>query len=148
MSIKIETQGIPRVAQVLNKLAFMDMLELLDDVGAMIETQTRMRIEGQSGPPDGGDWAEYSEGYSDWKDSQGKLGVGFLQLDGHLLTSIQHVETGDKVEIGSNIKYAATQQLGSKDETVAARPYLGLNDENVDDVEDLVIKFLEQVAGL
>lgn len=153
MSIRIQTsvRGFARAGRVLGNLSHLDMTDLLDHVGQMIENQVKGRISNQEGPPEGGSWAEYKKDetgrsrYEKWKKT--KSSGGFLELHGHLRDGIQHVVTGGQVAIGSGEDYAATQQLGSKDGATPARPYLGLTDENEDDIEDLVKKWLAKQAA-
>lgn len=145
MSVRIKTtpRGFDEVRRVLNKVAWLDIEKLLDDVGAVIESQVRRRIIEQEGPPEGGDWKEYDPQYREWKSAQGKLvgkGKGFLLLEGHLEDSIQRVVRGGAVEIGSNLQYAGPNQ--------ATRPFLGLSDENQDEVEHATTDWLREVMGL
>jgi len=149
VSLYTTARGVVAAKRVLDKLSYFDARSLLDNLGAVVENQTRRRIQRQEGPPDGGSWAEYSESYRKEKKRKGKLRKGFLRLYGDLLDTMTHNVIGsDAVEIGSNRPYAATHQLGSKDGSTPARPYLGLTDENEDELEQATVAWIKGVAGI
>jgi len=94
---------------------------------------------------------------------------GILELTGSLIDSITHNVDGDEVEIGSNLPYARIHQLGGEIEAptwfgsrrsrsggqiststhkseIPARPYLGLSDDNQDEIQVEVGNFLRRLA--
>lgn len=140
VSVNVRSRGFFRAQKALRNLSHLQLNDLMDNVGSMVEGQVRRRITHQEGPPKGGDWDEYTPAYRRWKDKQGKLtgaGKGFLRLHGELLDSIQHLSTGYQVEVGSNKKYANRMQ--------DQRPYLGLSEQDQDDIEDLTKEWLRDV---
>jgi phage gpG-like protein len=143
VSTVVTTRGMARARLALNRLSHLDTRNLLDNIGQLVENQVRRRITQQEGPPEGGAWDEYSDSYKARKKKAGKLGgkgKGFLRLRGHLLDSIQHLVGHDEVEIGSNLAYAGANQ--------AMRPYLGLSDENEDEVEQATADWLRSEMGV
>ena len=143
VSFSVRPRGLEKVQRIFAKLSYLDTHDLLDTIGQVVENQVRRRITRQEGPPEGGDWKQYSDSYEKWKEKKGKLrgkGKGFLRLEGHLLDSIQHLVGHDQVEIGSNLVYAAENQ--------ATRPYLGLSGENEDKVEAATTDWLREVMGI
>ena len=64
-------------------------------------------------------------------------GQGLLQSEGDLLDSIQYLVDREKVEIDSNLVYAATHQYGDKARGISARTYLELSDEDERELEEL-----------
>lgn len=144
----IDVRGLAAVQRAIRRMTFLDTDRLFDAIGTVVESQVRRRIQKQEGPPDGGSWAPYSEKYAAWKESIGKGSEGFLQLEGHLHDSITHNVLHDGVEIGSNLKYAATHQLGSEDGSTPARPYLGLSADNEHELEDDITRWLKREFGI
>lgn len=152
----------------LDRLSRLDTIDLLETVGAVAESQVRRRLSDEKTAPDGTPWPELSEGYAAWK--RGRSSGGLLQLYGDLTDSIQFLVSGDEVEVGSNVKYAATHNYGDKREASSwsggrgrsggkvassthtvefpARTFLGLSDENKDELEEVVIDWLREELGL
>jgi phage gpG-like protein len=154
---------------VFHKLSYMATHSLLDTLGETIEGQLKRRLSSQEGPPEGGDWVEYSDSYATWKAKKGKADAGFLQLEGHLVDSFHHVVTGDTLEVGSNVAYAARQHYGGKsmapdwmghrgrsgarsggvhEVNVPARPYMGLSDANETEIEEAIEDWLREEMGI
>lgn len=144
----------------LRALSALEVHELADAVGTLIETQTRTRLNSERKGPDGTPWPKWSSGYAATRHGGHSLLIG----ERHLLDSIQNLTTGDTTRVGSNETYAAIHQFGGKIEpkngkslvfrlgktkvfaksvTIPARPYLGLSDANRREIEDFVIGDLE-----
>lgn len=145
ISIQVTTVGDEDLARRLLLLERTDFDEVLESVGALVESQTRRRIQDTKTGPDGKSWKPWSDAYARTRHG----GHSLLMNEGNLLDSIQHLIHGDELEVGSNLVYARTQQLGDTrrgfgrlDVTIPARPYLGVNaadeDEVVAAIEDLV----------
>lgn len=139
----------------LTRLADLDTEQLLDAIGAEVSTQTRSRIEDEKTSPDGEPWADHSPAYAAMREPRQKADgeAGLLELDGHLLESIQQVVEDGQVRVGSNLDYATTQQFGAKARSfggiapwgdIPARPYLGLSDDNKSDLQTVIDNFLDQ----
>ena len=121
--------------------------DLLDNIGSEVENQTRRRITKEKTAPDGTEWKSWSESYADSEHGNtnrhgphpGQLRESgkhsLLQLDGGLLDSITYTIEGNDVLVGSNLDYAKRMNH--------TRQYLGLSQENVDDIEDLVIRYID-----
>ena len=115
--------------------------ELLESIGAMVESQTRQRIQEDKTGPDGKAWPKWSERYGKTRNS----GQSLLQNEGDLLDSIQYLVNGKEVEIGSNLVYAATHQYGDEARSIPARTFLGLSDENERELDDLIQGFIQDL---
>lgn len=115
--LKIEWQGMDRVQRAIQG-AF-DRFggakgheEILDVVGAQIESQTRARISAGGPDPDGKPWKRLTAAYQARKR---KISSGnILNLRGALRDSITHVASPDEGEVGSNLVYAGVHQRGGK----------------------------------
>lgn len=126
--------------------------DLMESVAALLESQTRRRIQEIKAAPDGEPWPEWDEAYvfhphgndrAHWEfvphTTDGSRPVGghsYLQLDGGLLDSITSEASVDEAIVGSNLVYAAKHQFGG--DGVKPRPYLGLSDEDEREIVELV----------
>ena len=114
----------------------------LDEIGARLVASTLERFRSESAP-DG----------TPWQRSLRALVQGgqTLQDTGRLRDSIQHVVRGDGVDIGSNLVYAAIHQFGGKAGkgravTLAARPYLGIDDRDAAAIERIVTRHIAEAV--
>ncbi|MEM7213252.1 MAG: phage virion morphogenesis protein [Pseudomonadota bacterium] len=117
--------------------------ELLEGMGAVLESSVRRRISEEQEAPDGTPWAEWSDSYAGSRHS----GHDLLMNEGELLDSIAFLtDPGSKsVAVGSNLVYAAVHQFGG-DELPASNPasnipqreYLGLSSEDEAELLEIV----------
>lgn len=166
LEFSIVDVGGRQVKRRLDRLSHIDTTDLLESVGAVVESQIRRRIKHEKKSPDGEAWEELSPRYERRKSKISSGGL--LELHGGLLDSIQFEVRGDTLIEGSNLIYSWTHQVGDKREApswsgagrsggkmassthtveIPARPYLGLSDENRDEVEDVVIDWLKEITG-
>lgn len=163
--VEIEAAGLDEAAARLNALAEADLrVEGLSIVGALIESQTRARIQAGGPAPDGAAWADWSPAYAAERagDGGGKLFRG-----GDLMDSLAFVVAGEALQVGSNLVYAAIQQLGGTIRAkgggklriptagggaafvdsveIPARPYLGVSAENAAEIEETVAGWISGV---
>lgn len=138
----------------LKRLADIDKSALLDVLGALGVSQTQKRIASEKRSPDGEAWRPNRRGGS------------ILVLEGHLLGSIDHQVGSDEVSWGSSLVYAAIHQTGGtiraksgkslhfmmgnqhffpKSVTIPARPYLGLSEENKQEIADTLNEWISEV---
>jgi len=119
-----------------------DRHDLLDIIGATVESQTRRRIEDDKSSPVGVPWAAWSEAYADTRHS----GHSLLEGEGHLLASMTHTVGLISVEVGSNQVYAATHQFGDPGRNIPARPSLGLSSADAAELETDILAFLRRIT--
>jgi len=144
VGIQVRAKGVSAIQRRLLSLPGIDFrAELLESVGALVESQTRQRIAEDKASPDGEAWATWSERYA--KTRHG--GHSLLQGEGDLLDSIQYLVNGDELEVGSNLVYAGTQQYGDEERGIPAREFLGLSVEDEEEVDDLLQEFIDQVLN-
>jgi len=124
--------------------------ELMENIAALVESQTRRRIQEEKTSPDGEPWPEWSEDYAESKHGADRAhwdiiphgtaspqgGHSYLQLDGGLLDSITSEATADEAIVGSNLVYAAAQHFGG--DGIRPRPYLGLSSDNEAEIVELI----------
>jgi len=122
--------------------------ELLDGVGALVASQTQERIASEKRGADGVAWPAWSERTA----ARRHAGQSLLVREGHLRDSIHHVVAGNEVRVGSDMIYAAIHQFGGRAGRghaveIPARPYLGLSDDNRDEVRAVVEAFIAEVLA-
>ena len=126
-----------------------DPSELLEAIGAELESQTRRRIESGGPDPDGEPWQPWSDAYAATR----RGGQSLLRAEGGLLDSIQSLVSGDILETGSNLAYAAIQQFGGAEgmppgpRAVPARAWLGISAEDGRDLDALISDHFENLAA-
>ncbi|MEW5763711.1 MAG: phage virion morphogenesis protein [Acidobacteriota bacterium] len=125
--------------------------DLLGRLGALVESQTRRRIQDGGPDPDGRPWEPLSPGYAAWK--AGRSSGKILSLHGPLRDSLTHeVVSTEEARVGSGLVYAAIHQFGglagrghvrsarsgaeSGGAWIPARAYLGVSANDLDDLQD------------
>ncbi len=122
--------------------------ELMTAIGALGDSQTRRRITDEKTAPDGTPWKENTKGTSI-----------LMETGQHLLSSLVWTASADEAEWGATWEYAHVHQDGTvivpknadalvfelagkvvhaRKVTVPARPFVGLSDENVREIIDVV----------
>lgn len=152
VGITLEINNLDAVLSLVANFADMDTDALLTVIGDLGETQTRRRIEEEKTAPDGIPWQENAEGTSI-----------LFRTGKHLRNSLGHYVSGDTVAWGSYWEHAHVHQNGAvitpknarmlsffiggrrvfaKKVTIPARPFLGLSDDNKQEIRDVVTDFL------
>lgn len=112
MSASLEVRGdveLKRIRALVSKLADPSLLaQLSDDIGAVVESQTRRRISDEKTAPDGSKWEAWSTDYAKTRHGNQSL----LQGDGDLLDSIQFYVEKKAVHVGSPLLYAGVHNDG------------------------------------
>lgn len=122
------------------------MAEGLASIGGLVESQTRARFDERTSP-EGDAWTPWSEGYAATR----KKGQTLLVASGGFRDSIAWDLTGDALRVGSNMVFAALHQEGGTDDmapgpaAVPARPWLGLSDDNVVEIEEAMADWIAGV---
>lgn len=149
VAITYNIRGVDRLRQRMAALALHDTDELLESVGAEIESQVRRRISEEKTSPEGEAWPAWSEMYAGTRHA----GHSLLESSGDLLDSMQHIVAGKSVEVGSNLVYFAMQNFGGKKADfpnlwgdIPARTVLGLSHQNEQDVEAIVDDFIARMV--
>lgn len=149
IGVEISVNGIERVQQRMLSLSRDNFSAMLEEVGGLVESQVRRRISEQKTSPDGKNWPAWSDSYARTRHGNHSL----LENEGDLLDSIQYVINGDELEVGSNVKYAATHQFGDKrlafgkvDVVIPPRPFLGLSDADMDEVVEVIDDFIDDIT--
>ncbi len=159
VAVQIIEQGMADAMAKIDALADLDRHELMDSLGRLVQRQTRRRIETEKTAPDG----------SDWKPN--RAGSSILYASHTLAQSIDYITTQTEVHVGSPLVYAAIHQFGgvikaknakalrwfapggngqpsfAQSVTIPARPYLGMSADNIEEAEEVVTGFINEVLG-
>lgn len=149
ISITVDLRSLDDAIAGLRAFLDVDREELLTTIGAVGESQTRRRIEDEKTAPDGTPWQPNRKG-----------NPILVETGQHLLATIAFDLGGaDTVAWGSWWEYAHVHQEGAtivpknakalaiptpdgmrlaKKAVIPARPFLGLSDDNVDELLDIV----------
>lgn len=154
--INARMDGMEAVERALGALDPLAGQELMNGLGRMIQEQTRHRIQSEKRSPSG----------ESWKPNRG--GTPTLYRSGTLARSIDFQASSDAAIVGSGLVYAGIHQRGgtitpkkakrlvfrignktifARKVTVPARPYLGISDENGEDILDATVRFLQAKLG-
>ncbi len=139
----IELRGIDRLNRVLMRLSNVDPQDLMGAMANLVESQTRQRLEEGKMSPDYDAWPSWSDGYR--KTRRGNHAL--LENEGHLVDSIVSIVSDDDAEVGSNLVYAATHQYGDDARGIAQREYLGVNPDDVADLEAALEAWADDLLG-
>lgn len=133
------SQGLLDAQALVQRMIDEDGDELLVSISELVVGQTKVRIYEEKRAPDSAAWPAWSAEYAATR----KPNHSLLLSSGDLADSIQPFAAGGEAGVGSNLVYAATQQFGSEDGRVPARAYLGVSDENREEIELLAQDWFE-----
>jgi phage virion morphogenesis protein len=133
-----------------------NLREPLDQIGAAVSNNAQLRFPAQAGPG-GKPWSKLSPVTLARRKKGGK-GAQALLDTGRLRASITHNVHSNTVEVGTNVEYAAVQQFGATRGAfgrtkrgapipwgnIPARPFLGLDAEDIADLGDIISKYLKK----
>ena len=153
VEFQVDTRELDRLARRLSALSQIDQQDVLEGIGALVESQTKDRIRNEKTAPDGTPWEPWKDWYASTRHGGQSLLVGEGDRDdsAHLDSSIQYIVEGDEVSVGSNLPYAAMHQFGGTtspkswmpNKEIPARPYLGLSTDDRDGLADVMEGFLQ-----
>lgn len=142
MSVGIEVTGDEAVLnylRLIHDLPIDHEYELLYAMGAEVESQTRRRLLVEKTAPGGTAWRPWSQFYAATRGA----GQSLLMDSGQLLASLYQRVESHAVVVGSNKVYAADHQFGKAH--LPARPFLGLSDDNLRDIDNVATDYLRQI---
>lgn len=152
-----DSERLERLFTVLVDMAHVDALPLFQEIGEIVMTSVQENFE-EHHAPDGTPWEPLSPAYAEWKRryGQGRSADDILVLNRILMGSIHPEPHRDRVEIGTNVIYAAVHQFGAdfsilstrRRVKIPARPYLPLEEHDLDsvmpEIGDAVFNFIER----
>ena len=155
MAVRIIASGFEEAAAVIARIAAPNVPQYLDELGALVTSQTQRRIRSEKTSTGGDAWKPNAEGTS------------ILFQSGALDDSIHHEVGGSEVEVGSNMVYAGIHQYGgeiipksknalafsvggefvlAKKVTMPARPYVGISAANATEIVSFTEAFILRSA--
>ena len=119
---------------------------LMKNIAGIFSYSTEENFK-EEGRPD--KWLDLAESTKKQRTKKRKWPGQILQVEGKLAASINTFYDNDSAVIGSNLEYAAIHQLGgqasrNKSVEIPARPYLGISDEEQQEIIDLIVKYIEK----
>ncbi|EIC29097.1 phage virion morphogenesis protein [Methylomicrobium album] len=111
-----------------------DLEPVFADIGEYL-TRSHDERFGRQVAPDGEPWKELSPGYQARKPkNQDKI----LTLEGDLRRSLHADVSADELLFGTILKYGATHQFGDPRRHIPERPFLGVSDDDRDEILDII----------
>jgi len=137
-----------QVRQALDRLlrATRDLSDPMAEIAEVLLENTQKRFErGQA--PDGTPWAPLSPKYRRSRRKRRSRGAdAILVLDDHLRGELHATSGRDWAEVGSSRIYAATHQFGDPRRNIPARPFLGLDDQDLANIHEILAEYLENAT--
>jgi len=142
-SIRITITGGDALQRKLKQLADAagSLKPVFNDFGEYMVLTTRDRFDRETGP-DGEPWQPLNSATAQRKARRNK-NPKILQQNSILRDSITYEASDDQLEVGTNLIYGPTHQFGDPDRNIPARPFLGINDDDASELEDLIGDYLD-----
>ena len=152
VSIEIDIGDLDEAIMRLRPLTDFEPVPLMETIAAIGESQTRRRIESEKTAPDG----------TPWPDNIAETPI-LRETGRNLLDSVASSATADVAEWGAGWEYAHVHQNGmtivpreagklaftvagrfvlADEVTIPARPFVGLSDENRQEILEIVTDYL------
>lgn len=155
--IEIDASDLLKTMDLVSTLGDFNSAPLMEEIATLGESQTRRRITDEKTAPDGSAWPDNVEG------------TPTLHRTGtNLLDSIAFASGEDQAEWGASWEFAHVHQYGAvikpvnakalrfsiggkhvsaKQVTIPERPFVGISDDNAEEIRDLVTGFLGSEFG-
>lgn len=139
-----------------------DMTSIMGLIGEIVQSSVERNFEvggryKEPGSYDGGPnkWVDLAEGTKKARARRGHWPGPILQDTGRLAASFHYNAHEDSVEVGTNVEYAAIHEFGGTIQRtskkgkgysirIPARPFLVVQDEDLDEIVSAVKDFLDQ----
>lgn len=119
-----------------------DLTPAFDDIGEYLRRSHWERWDDEQAP-DGTPWEPLSPRYAKRK-KKGQDSI--LLLDSYLRDTLAWSADTDSLEFGTNLIYGATHQFGDDDRNIPARPFLGLSDDDEEEVLEILRDYFALAA--
>jgi len=117
-----------------------DMQPVFADIAEMVLETTKARFEATVGPDD----IPWDSLLPKTIARKKKPADSILVETGTLLDQLVALSDSDSAQVGSNIIYAATHQFGDIMDAIPARPFLGIDQNDQNDIITLLRIYLEE----
>lgn len=110
-----------------------DRRQLMADIAGVLLSGAEQNFEEEGRPR----WPALAESTLAQR-QKSRYDGGILQRTGALADSVQAESDNDTAIVGSGLRYARIHQLGGKAATIPARPYLGIDRAEEEEILDLI----------
>ena len=137
--IEVNVKEVEQLAKKLSAYALSasDAENLLHSLGLEVAEQTKDRFDSET-DPEGNKWKALSERYAEQKAKKSRGGI--LTRKGFMRNIVFQVNGSASVLAGSTMKYADYHQNAKKADR--RRRFLGLNNNNITDLADVIDEFM------
>lgn len=123
-----------------------DLTPLMEAIGTVLENNTRQRFADKQSPT-GVTWASLAPKTVKHKTNKrvtkdGVTATGVLVESGDLFRSIISVASNGRLEVGTDREYGVFHQIGIVGENLPARPFLGIGDDDKNEINNVVNDYL------
>ena len=136
--ISVDAIGDDEIRQGLNQLLnqMHDLTPAFRSIGEVLLESTQERMSNEQAP-DGSGWEQLSVFTLMNKEKTGQSNK-ILRGFGTLADTLNYQISANQLQLGSNLEYAATHQFGREDANIPERPFLGLSENDKNDVLDIL----------
>lgn len=139
-SISIDASGLVEIEKAINAISEgIKTGRALLNVGAVVVSQTRHRIDSEKRDPWGKSWPQWSPEYAKTRHPNQSL----LLSSGLLRDSITYQITRTHVRVGSNRFYSKWLQEGTS--RMPERAFLGIGPDDAEEIEQVVIRNIRKL---
>ena len=148
ITITLDSPELEAARARISELVGFGSAQLMDDVGALLESSTQDRIATTKRGPNGEVWPAWSPPYAKKRKARHSL----LVSEGDLRASYQNYSDGEAAIVGSPLIYAAIHHMGSakasgRGSGVPARPAAGVSPQDAEDIGNIVAAHLEALLS-
>ena len=146
MDIHIQTGGLQHVQRKLNIQAekLGDLTKYWDLVGKFLQKKTIQERFEKEQTPDGKKWEPLSSARIKQRLKKHKKGDMKILSDEGYLRRIHYEAGKDYMQIGTNAKYAKVHQFGFKEKNIPARPFLGVNEQELRYIKGMLTSYVKR----
>lgn len=147
VTLSIQPQGLSAVHKQLQQLIHRgdNLQPLMAEIGEMLLLSHDQRFRDQTSP-DGQPWQPLSSRY---RDKKPKHKDTILKLNDHLGRELNYIATSSELFFGTPYIYGALQHYGGTPDmpagpaAVPARPWLGISEQDINDIYTLIGDFMQ-----
>lgn len=132
--LEIKVYGVKELQKKLKSFKPQHLKEVLKTLGAVVQSQTIERFEDQVDPAG-----------QKWKALKNPKSNKLILNDTGQLKRIAYNLKGDSVKIGPTVNYGVYHQFGTK--KMASRPFLGINQDDYNEIEEVLTQQLRRHYG-
>lgn len=137
INIEIDDSEVTKALRNLQAAAD-DMTPVMRDIAGVLADSVEESFEQETDLAANEKWPDLKDKTKLAREKQGKWPGRMLQVSGQLAASIQSEYGPDFAAVGTNKIYAATHQFGDPNRNIPARPFLGIGQDDRDEILDII----------